>query len=118
MKKITNTVFHVSDGVSLRDYIDQRLSDVQRAVDKAQETMDKRLEGMNEFRDTLKDQASRFVTRDELQSTLKPIIANLQALQKLSDIAWGKASAKSLFYTAAMAAVALLLGIVRLLTGK
>lgn len=39
-----------------------------RAVDLAQKAMDKRLDGMNEFRDQLRDQASTFVRRDQLDS--------------------------------------------------
>lgn len=39
-----------------------------KAVDLAQQAMDKRLDGMNEFRDQLRDQASTFVRRDQLEA--------------------------------------------------
>lgn len=46
--------------------IDQRFGANEEAVRKAETTMSARLAGMNEFRDALKDQASRMATRDEL----------------------------------------------------
>ncbi len=40
----------------------------QRAIDKADEATEKRFEGVNEFRAALSDQATRFVTRETLES--------------------------------------------------
>lgn len=53
--------------VSLKDYTDQRFADNERAIDKAAAAVDKRLDGMNEFRDQLRDQASTFLPRTEYQ---------------------------------------------------
>jgi hypothetical protein len=63
--------------VALKEYFDRRLEDLDRrlgdrfvqsesAVAKAERTMNDRLNSMNEFRDALKDQASRMATRSEL----------------------------------------------------
>lgn len=56
------------------------------AVIKATEQMDRRLEGMNEFRNTLRDQAATFVSRDlydakheDLRKGLEIQIANLES---------------------------------------
>lgn len=50
-----------------RRYTDRfTLSD--RAIDKAEMSMNKRLDGMNEFRDALKDQSSRMATRAEVEA--------------------------------------------------
>ena len=54
--------------------------------------MQKRLDGMNEFRDTLKDQASRFVTRDEMAIKLDLINEQLKVLQYYKAQLEGKAS--------------------------
>ena len=76
--------------VSLRDYVDMRINDLQKqlelhiaaiqqqldrrivdanhATDLARQQMDKRLEGMNEFRQQLSEQANRFITREEVQA--------------------------------------------------
>jgi hypothetical protein len=62
--------------VGLKDYVDSRLEAEEKArmqnldtVEKARRdayiAMEKRLDGMNEFRDTLRDQSARFMTRDE-----------------------------------------------------
>lgn len=84
-------------GVCLETYINERFKACQetreklfkgsdRALDLARDSMEKRLEGMNEFRDTLRDQASRFITRNELLglviglSTVISIIISLIAM--------------------------------------
>jgi hypothetical protein len=41
-----------------------------KEVASAYQSMEKRLDGMNEFRDTLKDQAAKFVTRAELMAAV------------------------------------------------
>lgn len=46
--------------------LEERLRATEKAVELARVGIEKRLEGMNEFRETLKDQASRFVTRSDL----------------------------------------------------
>jgi len=60
-----------SEGLSERIHALSRLIDQQRlyserAVEKAEFAVDKRLTGMNEFRDALKDQAGRMATIEQL----------------------------------------------------
>lgn len=68
----------MSEPVSLRDYVDRRLADMDQhynalfrlnetSVSKAERTMNERLNSMNEFRDALKDQANRMATRTEVE---------------------------------------------------
>jgi hypothetical protein len=57
--------------VDMQAELNQKLSETQIKnindnVSKANATMDKRLDGMNEFRDTLKDANATFITRSEL----------------------------------------------------
>lgn len=52
------------------------------AVQKAYETMDKRLEGMNEFRDQLRDQAATFARRDYVDTVIAGVTATLEARSK------------------------------------
>lgn len=53
------------------DHLDRRVTELycinENAVNKANATMSDRLDSMNEFRDALKDQASRMATRLELE---------------------------------------------------
>lgn len=73
---------------AMKDMVQTAFSEAQKAIDKAEAATDKRLEGMNEFRDTLSDQANNFVTKDALDAlTLRleaMITRNRQDLDQLS----------------------------------
>jgi len=51
---------------ALEKEVKLRAEQSEQALNKATQAMEKRLDGMNEFRDTLKDQAGTFVTRAEM----------------------------------------------------
>ena len=114
-KKLNNPIMRSSDGVSLRDYVDLRFDEAQRAIDKAELMMAARLATMNEFREQLKDQAGRFITRDELNAIAGKMGDEIKSLQKTSDMAAGKASQSAFLFTAAMALIALILGFLNFL---
>jgi hypothetical protein len=65
---------------------------------------------MNEFREALKDQAARFITRDDLRFLQEEV----RGLRKLADMAEGKASQNSVLWTAAIAIVGLIISVIRL----
>jgi len=52
--------------LALEKEVKLRAEQSEQALNKATQAMEKRLDGMNEFRDTLKDQAGTFVTRAEM----------------------------------------------------
>lgn len=58
---------HTVEYVTLRDYIDTRIDAIEKAISVAYRSMESRLEGMNEFRNTLKDQNLSFITKAEYQ---------------------------------------------------
>ncbi len=60
--------FTQKDGISLKEYFEMRLESVKIATELARESLEKRLEGMNEFRQSMKDQANNFVTRVEYKT--------------------------------------------------
>jgi len=71
--------------VSLRDYFDGRLLELdkrieqqhvstQRALDKAEQALGRRLDGMNEFRDALRDQSNQMATREQLDRVRDRVI--------------------------------------------
>jgi predicted nuclease with TOPRIM domain len=80
------------DFVSLREYLESRIAAVEKGIEVANRSMQERLQGMNEFRDTLKDQAGRFVTRDELDSKMNNVNEQLKGLQYFKAQLEGKAS--------------------------
>jgi hypothetical protein len=86
--------------VSLKDYFDGKLEDFeektelqfkmsQLAVDKALIQNDIRLAGMNEFRDSLRDQAATFVTRQELNLMIKSITDKIEGQQRFMYMTMG-----------------------------
>jgi hypothetical protein len=104
-----NPVMHNSDGVSIRDYIDLRFMETQRAIDKAETSMGERLAGMNEFRGQLKDQTAKFLTRDEAWLMIDPIRTAVTSLKTTSDISKGRSSVASI-----LAALALVVAVIKL----
>jgi hypothetical protein len=115
-----------SEAVTLRDYIEAKLAASEKALELASHTMDKRLDGMNEFRETLREQAARFVTRDEValqmarmtdfasaeRAAMKEQLAGLQTFR---DQLEGKASASAVYISYGLALLGLVLSIVGLL---
>lgn len=55
------------------------LAAADRAVAKAELASERRFDSVNEFRATLSDQASRFVTRDEIDARLAPLVEKVNA---------------------------------------
>jgi chromosome segregation ATPase len=55
-------------GVSWRDYVEERFKSLQRAVDKAEESLTLRLESMNEFRAQINNERRYYVSKAELES--------------------------------------------------
>jgi len=78
--------------VTLREYFERLLaehdkavalqfSNAQTALNKAESALSDRLQGMNEFRDQLRDQAAKFVTQSELAAKVDAIDNRIKALE-------------------------------------
>ena len=87
--------FTHKDGVSLREYFDARLAAMERTTEVARLAMEKRLDGMNEFRESLKDQALRNVTKTEYDECIRRILVDIRDLQLFRAELAGKASQSS-----------------------
>jgi len=120
------TTFTAADGVSLKEHLESRLGElgrytesrlcsIEKATEVAKVAMERRLEGMNEFRDTLKDQAARFVTQQEFDARLDPLLARISALERSESRAEGKASQGAVNVAMALSLLGLLLSAVALL---
>ncbi len=99
----------------VREYVDIRFQQAERSTDLARSEMERRLEGMNEFRDTLKDQAARFVTREELNAQLVRVDEAIRSLELSRAELKGKASQTSVMITLFLSAVGLAMGLINLL---
>jgi hypothetical protein len=97
------------DSVTLREYVDLRFAEMQRAIDKAYLTNEADKAKMNEIRGSLNDAQKTFASKDAVDKlndaqkmfASKDMVDKMQedikALRSLSDIAQGKASQTSLF---------------------
>jgi len=84
--------------LSLKEYFERRLTDMEKAVTKAEAAHERRLEGMNEFRNQLKDQQQTFVDKSYYNSQhaileekirdVKLYIDKLDARKEGGNIVW------------------------------
>lgn len=80
--------------ITTKEYVDNQVKWLEKVMnaeikgdrearDKALASMEKRLDGMNEFRTTLKDQAGTFITRGQLWAAVITIITMCIAITAL-----------------------------------
>ena len=95
--------FTKSDGVSLREHLESRLIHEHEyfeariiALEKAStadtQTLNRRLAGMNEFRDAMNDLSNRMATRNEVQARAERVDMDIADLKSSRDEGRGKAS--------------------------
>jgi hypothetical protein len=84
-----NNEFCWKDSVTLKEYFNIRLVNLEQSIIIAKESMDKRLEGMNEFRNSLKDQNSTFIPRQEFEAKHEILVNKIDSMQKMIYIAIG-----------------------------
>lgn len=115
--------FNKADGITLKEYFEKRLDEMDRrnelirdmnqiAVDKAVITIDKRLTGMNEFRNALKDQQNLFVSK-EMYEALRDRVSDIEL--KAAEIK-GKASQKEVTIALISSIIGITLGLITLFT--
>jgi hypothetical protein len=86
--------------VSLKEYVDQKQEDLEEKIDlhfklvelatkKAEDKLDLRLEGMNEFRNALKDQSATFITRCEFDALIKKYEEKTEYVTKWVNVGIG-----------------------------
>lgn len=66
---------------ALRETLVQSIASAEKAVAKAEAASEKRFEGVNEFRNTLKDQQTTFTTRPEVEVRFKNLEERFSVLQ-------------------------------------
>ena len=108
--------------VSWKEYVDSRLTAIEKADSLAAETLSVRLETMNRIREQLDQQARTFLTKAEwelfkkrIEDDIDNICEQLSSLQESRAELRGKADQATLNNTTLLAAVSLLLGIVGIL---
>ena len=96
---------------------DQRMDDASDNVSRAREGMEKRLDAMNEFRDTLKDQAGRFVTREEMAAKMDRMGSDIDTLLASMNKLSGKAEQSTVSIALGVAALSFLVSVAGMVLG-
>ena len=99
-------------GVSLREYIDLRIEHIVNSTELARLGMEKRLDGMNEFRDTLRDQAQLFVTKAELDALRSKVESEMISAHDFRIAHEAKASQSSVVLLGIVTVINLVIGVV------
>ena len=84
-----NNGFTYKDGVSLKEYCDTRFLQNDKEVKLANDQLQIRLEHLNEFRASMKDQAGLFLTRAEFEAKYQLLEVKIDLVQKLVYIGIG-----------------------------
>jgi hypothetical protein len=91
-----------------------RYVSIEKATEIAKQTADKRLDGMNEFRDSLKDQNENFVRKTEYQSEILRLQDDVKILRESKSFLEGKASITSVYVSYLIALLALIISIIQI----
>jgi hypothetical protein len=130
--KPSRACYSQSDGVELKEHLEMRLQALRdyieahlQAIDKASAlslaTMDRRLAGMNEFREALRDTTARLATREELtiqiartREMLDRADAEINDLKRYRATMEGKASQQSVTIALVLSVLGLAVGFIGL----
>ena len=113
--------------ISLKEYIDMRFNEFRSYMDiqfknikdstlLAEENLNVRLESMNEFRNSMKDQAGQFVTRSEYNIVKAKNDEDIRELREMQAEEKGKASQQSVNIAYMIAIVGIIIGLISILT--
>ncbi len=97
---------------ALRDHIDTRLEEIEKATEIARSSMEHRLNEMNEIRGSLRDTVANQVNRDRCDTRMNVVDAELEELKKYRNTMEGKASQSSLNTVILMTVISLLMSAV------
>jgi hypothetical protein len=101
----------------LEELLDERHTTQRDALAIALNGMDKRLDGMNEFRATLRDREALSVTKAEFVLALKPLQDDNRELRDWKSSMTGKADQTALTRTTVVALVGVVSGVVGIASG-
>lgn len=91
--------------VPLKEFIESRLASVEHAIAKSERLLEVRLATMNEFRESLRDQASRMATKEQVDSEIKQLERRLQILERYKSylLGWSAAAAATVAFIISIA---------------
>jgi hypothetical protein len=101
--------------VSLREYIEEKFMAAEKANTLFMDRLDDRLEGMNQFREELRTQASQFMTRKEWELAHARVLEDIRFLREAKAGMEGKASQLSVNITFLVSLIGLAVAVAGLL---
>ncbi len=101
----------VNQLLSIERQVNTQITSLKDATTLAKFEMDKRLEGMNEFRNQLKDQANMYFTKSEHEQFGKRIEDDIRSLRESRATLEGKASQNSVLIAYAIAGFSMVISI-------
>jgi hypothetical protein len=101
--------------VTLKEHFESRLQAVEKGIEVAYAGMQSRLATMNEFRETLRDQSAKFITREELEAKLSAICGQVKSLEISKAILEGKASQSQVTIALLLSVIGLGIAVVSLI---
>jgi hypothetical protein len=121
----SNGEFNYKDSVTLKEYFKDmaaemcevnriRFESQDKALNLARESLEKRLEGMNEFRQAIKDQQSTFLTHNEYNAKHDLLQTQVDQLRLKGAELSGKADQKSVTIVMIFSLISATLGVVSL----
>ena len=102
----------VNQLLSMERQVNTQIISLKDATTLAKFEMDKRLEGMNEFRNQLKDQSSMFYTKSEHEQFGKRIEDDIRSLRESRASLEGKASQNSVLIAYAITGISMIISII------
>ena len=96
----------------LKNYMDIKFTSIEKSTCLAQENLNSRLENMNEFRNSMKDQASQYITRMEHETLISKYDSDIRILREAKAEAQGKASQQSVNVVTTIAIISVIIGFV------
>ena len=94
-----------NESVSLRDYFDTRIAALDKAVEVANKSNERRLELLNEFKAAMLDQSNKYLTIAEFKATINNMNDRITTLVSYKDQSEGKASQTQVFITMGIALI-------------
>ena len=103
---------HLNRLTSLEEKIVLNLKLNELALEKAEQKLEERLKGMNQFREDLREQAMTFVTHKDLDTVTEKVNIDIRYLREYAARLNGKASAMSVIGAYTLAVISILVSIV------
>jgi hypothetical protein len=83
-----------SEAVSLKEHLESRIHALEKATTVAAAEMNRRLEGMNKFREELDQQTRTFVDKNDFEHRYEVLCGRIVSLETFKEQQTGKANQK------------------------